>query len=454
MVHNHREQPPRGRGGRIPVRVTTLRRPGLRSGGPPPGSTVEAEPPQPITIRIPPMGGIRDALPTAPTAVAVNIPETAPPRYERVPPESTTIPRGEDNVSAVDAESEQPREDHAEGAEEAPQRVPAIKEEEEPNGLNTEREAMAIASRTNQHVSGRESPDPAPRVDVQRGQVTLDPEITGMIRQIAQEQRQLRTEVVGARRETFEVRVLVKTHEARLNQVFKRIGDVIDDQWVMRAGIDELKGLRATTGDRDQAVEPTRTPIKSEPVSPDLNAGQQASPEPFIVTVSGIESLYASERDDRAGQNQGQERLGEHPSAEDNQRQEVTETPGEAWVRNREERRFGLGTEEALERWRMASEASRQQRALRRQGAQNPRQQGESGTRIVNNDQERRSVTQPHEVGFGRRPNSPTPQGGQQPSERGRQPSGGGSSGSSDESRRGGGRPNHSSGRGSSHTGG
>ena len=163
MVHNHREQPPRGRGGRIPVRVTTLRRPGLRSGGPPPGSAVEAEPPQPITIRIPPMGGNRDAHPAAPTAVAVDIPETAPPRYERVPPESITIPRNEDNMSAVDAESEQPREDHAEGAEEAPQRAPVIKEEEEePNGLNTEHEAMAVASRTDQHASRRKSPDPAP----------------------------------------------------------------------------------------------------------------------------------------------------------------------------------------------------------------------------------------------------------------------------------------------------
>ena len=46
---------------------------------------MEAEPPQPITIRIPPMGGIRDALPTAPMAVAVDIPETAPLRYEQVP---------------------------------------------------------------------------------------------------------------------------------------------------------------------------------------------------------------------------------------------------------------------------------------------------------------------------------------------------------------------------------
>ena len=64
--------------------------------------------------------------------------------------------------------------------------------------------------------------------------------------------------------------------------------------------------------------EPTWTPIKLEPVSPDLNAGQQVSPEPFIVTVSDIESLYASKGDNCAGQDQGREHLGENPSAEDN----------------------------------------------------------------------------------------------------------------------------------------
>ena len=116
-------------------------------------------------------------------------------------------------------------------------------EEEEPNGLNTECEAMTAALGTDHHVNRRESPGPAPRVEAQRAQVTLDPESTGVIQQIAQDQGQLRMEVVNARHETFEVRVLVKTHEARLNQVFKRIGDVLDDQWVLRAGMDELKRL-------------------------------------------------------------------------------------------------------------------------------------------------------------------------------------------------------------------
>ena len=88
------------------------------------------------------------------------------------------------------------------------------------------------------------------------------------------------------------------------------------------------------------------------------NGGQRTSPEPFIVTVSDIDSLYASEGNGRVGQDRGQERLEEQPSANTGQCQEVTETPGEAWVRTREECHFGLGTEEALERWRVASEAS------------------------------------------------------------------------------------------------
>ena len=61
------------------------------------------------------MGSNREVLPTAPTAAAVDTSEIAPPRYERVAPESITVPRSEDELSAVDAESENPWEDHAEG---------------------------------------------------------------------------------------------------------------------------------------------------------------------------------------------------------------------------------------------------------------------------------------------------------------------------------------------------
>ena len=94
----------------------------------------------------------------------------------------------------------------------------------------------------------------------------------------------------------------MKTHKARLNQVFKRIGDVIDDQWALCTGMDELKQLQGAVGDRNQVTEPIQTPIKSEPVSPDINRGQQTSPEPFIVTVSDIDSLYVSEGNGRVGQ--------------------------------------------------------------------------------------------------------------------------------------------------------
>ena len=50
-----------------------------------------------------------------------------------------------------------------------------------------------------------------PREEVQHAQVALDPEITEAIQQMAREQRELRTEVEGSRRETLEVRTMVKT---------------------------------------------------------------------------------------------------------------------------------------------------------------------------------------------------------------------------------------------------
>ena len=63
-------------------------------------------------------------------------------------------------------------------------------------------------------------------VQPQRSQVTLDPEIAETIRRTAQELRQLQMEVEGLHRETFEVQVLVKTHESCLNRVFQ-FGDVM-----------------------------------------------------------------------------------------------------------------------------------------------------------------------------------------------------------------------------------
>ena len=194
-----------------------------------------------------------------------------------------------------------------------------------------------------------------------------------------------------------------------------------------------VKKLQEAAETRGKAQTPTQTPIKSEPVSPNID----------------IESLYASEEDDRPGPSQGRGDPMEQINEDTGQRQEAAEPPGDTWTRRWNGSQFGLGNDEALERWHPASEASRQRRMLGQQEAQEPQQQGGSGTRDPSDEQacgQRRSVTQPYEVGFGRQPNPPTPFGsGRQASERGRQNPGGGSSGSSDESRQGGGGPNHRS---------
>jgi hypothetical protein len=241
-------------------------------------------------------------------------------------------------------------------------------EERDNDGMVQEAATTAVVPRVGQHGSDGENPGVVTWEEPQRAQVTLDPEIADTIRQITQEQRGLRTEMTheqrglqteieGSRRETFELRVLVKTHEARLGRVFQCIGDVIEDQWSLRAGFDELrKELRDASGAQGQGSTPARTPIKSELVSLHISVKQEGSPEPFIVTVSDIESLYASERDKPLGGPPG-------PSRERRQ-QETMGMPGEEWIRNRNgQHRFGLGTAEALERWRMASEASRERRA-------------------------------------------------------------------------------------------
>ena len=74
------------------------------------------------------------------------------------------------------------------------------------------RETVVVAPGITQRANGRENSGPVLREETQRVPVALDPEITGMIRWIAQDQRQLQTEVEGAGRETFKMRVLVKMH--------------------------------------------------------------------------------------------------------------------------------------------------------------------------------------------------------------------------------------------------
>jgi len=81
--------------------------------------------------------------------------------------------------------------------------------------------------------------------------------------------------------------------------------------------------------------------------------------------VSDIELLYATEGEVPVAQgaqpSYGQEQPGDTPeqSGMTGQQQEALITPGEAWICNRDgQRRVGVGTEEALAKWRAVSEAS------------------------------------------------------------------------------------------------
>ena len=95
----------------------------------------------------------------------------------------------------------------------------------------------------------------------------------------------------------------------------------------------------------------------------------------------------------------------------DDQLKNIAVTPGEAWVKNRNGNRqsdkFGLGTDEVLERWRAGSIASHERRASRQPQAHGFQQQRESGTYSMGSQnfgeqiQEHHwSITQSHEVGL------------------------------------------------------
>jgi len=400
-----------------------------------------------MTIRIPARPGPQEAPTTASTAARGERPEPDPPGYtERVEPESVRVLRVDEEQPSSETEQEARSEERQENGQDASMVEPKTEEIE---GLP--------------EPDGGENRGTAPREEVPCVQVTLDPEITETIRQMAREQRELRAGIEGSRRETLEIRAMVKTHESRLDRVFKRVGDIIDDQWALCAGIDELKELQKAARARGQAPARASIPIEVKPTSPGVGVERRRSPEPVAVTMD-IESLYATEENGKVGQQDPSEKsqVGGNSAERSNggsQQRVTTRTLGEEWIQNREgseQQRFGLGTEEALERWRIASEASREQRALRRRGAQEPQLLGararNTGDGPVAQGQ-RRSVTQPHEVGFGRRPNLPTPPGSErQASDRGHQPPEGDSSGSSDDSRRGGGGPNRRSKPGSSDT--
>ena len=209
MGHNHREQPPpHGRGGRIPLHVMALRRPGLRSGGPPPEPATE-EPPTRITIRIPALASNREMPATASTAARGEMPETDPPDYtERVEPDPVVVLR-------LDEESPNPEQDQS-------------REERQEIRPEGDRDAPTIEPKTEDGVDGGTRGPPisenigvAPREEVQCVQITLDPEITETIQRMAREQWELRAEVEGSRHKTLEIRAMVKTHESRLDRVFK-----------------------------------------------------------------------------------------------------------------------------------------------------------------------------------------------------------------------------------------
>ena len=382
--------------------------------------------------------------------------EAAPPSYtEQVEQEATGTPRIERSSTGDESVSERNPGSNREDSLSEPGTV--TQRNQGPGGSSTSPERTTITETT--VIAERNA------AGSQNVRIALDREIVETIRGIAQEQRNLRTELTrgqrnlrteltqeqrilrseiqGVRQDTAELRTLVKTHESRLGLVFKRIGDVIDDQWAVREGMDELRRTY-------EARVTTRDPIKSEPISTNNGGNRSSHQGPVAMPRSDIESLYASEEDNR-------EVVPEN-AVEQRQDRRPQETPGEAWTRTRDQpQRFGLGTEEALERWRAASEASRERREARHPRANELQQQRESGARSTQNQgdggERQRSVTQPHEAGFGRHPNLATPPRNEHhPNDQGHQDPGHGSS-SSDEPRRGGGRPNHPSRRESSHAG-
>ena len=230
--------------------------------------------------------------PVAPNTARNDTREAAPPSYtEQVEQEATRAPRIE-RVSA----DEDPLLEPGTGT----------RGNQELGGDSTSSEDIAM-----RETVVTEGNTTAP----QNVRIALDREIVETIRGIAQEQRSLRTELTqeqrnlrseiqsarqeqqnlwieiqGARQDTAELQATAKTHESRLGLLFKRIGDVIDDQWAVQEGMEELRRTY-------EARVPARSPIKSEPRSATNNGDRSSTstPEPIAMLKSDIESLYASE---------------------------------------------------------------------------------------------------------------------------------------------------------------
>ena len=262
MVHNHQEQPTsRGSGhSGIPVPVITLRHTGLCSGGPPPETAMEIPPPW-MVIWVPP----RPAMVNGETSV---IPNTVRPgnRENPVIPNPARVANRETPVAPNTAQNDT--------REAAPPSYTKQVEQGATGALRIERVStdddplseLGTGMQGNQELGGdsTSSGDIAMRETVvtegnttvpQNVRIALDREIVETIRGIAQEQQSLRTELTqeqrnlrseiqsarqeqrnlwieiqGAHQDTAELQATAKTHESRLGLLFKRIGDVIDDQ--------------------------------------------------------------------------------------------------------------------------------------------------------------------------------------------------------------------------------
>ena len=197
MVNNHQDPPPRVRGSNIPVLTTAARRAGLRSGGPPPEPTTGV-PTQRMTIRLPARTGNQEMAPTIPHTAERETQETAPPQYTE---------RDDSDPAGTPVVHREPTQPEANQSPEETQVVPRIEPVADAR-RPIRRGAVQGTITTTPRIAGenvREDSRVITREEPQRAHLTLDPEITGVIRQMAQEQRNLRTQIEGSRQDTFEL---------------------------------------------------------------------------------------------------------------------------------------------------------------------------------------------------------------------------------------------------------
>jgi len=197
---------------------------------------------------------------------------------------------------------------------------------------------------------------------------------------MAREQRELRAGIEGSRRETLEIRAMMKT------RIPIRSG--VHASWkhhqrpVSIVRWDRLKELQDAARAQGQAPVRARTPIKMKPTSPGFGVGRGRSPAPAPVAVGiDIKSPHATEQSGEVGQ--------QDPS-------EKSQVGGDSAGR------FHGGSQQ----WEATGGLGRGRSGSRRRGAQEPQLLGVAGVRNTSDGPvvqgQRRSVTQPHEVIFGR----------------------------------------------------